>query len=256
MVASALGSNLDPANLDQTEASRSLARLGIDVGGTFTDLVLLRDGQIQTAKVLSTPSPEEGVFAALDKLGALQGELRVDLFCHGMTVATNALLERKGSPTLFLTTAGFRDVLAIARQNRPSLYDLTQPKPEPVVPRHHCLEVKERCSAGGVLEPLTDAEIRRVVQRWGNGCSGMGSALWGWGFFFLFSTRSTNSGWEWPCDRLSRSYIFPCLARWRRSSANTSASAPPPSMPTSARHWRATCTAWPKDVGSEGSPSP
>ncbi|MFS8896652.1 hydantoinase/oxoprolinase N-terminal domain-containing protein, partial [Synechococcus sp. R3-13] len=163
MVASALGSNLDPANLDQTEASRSLARLGIDVGGTFTDLVLLQDGQMQTAKVLSTPSPEEGVFAALDKLGVLW----VDLFCHGMTVATNALLERKGSPTLFLTTAGFRDVLAIARQNRPSLYDLTQPKPEPVVPRHHCLEVKERCSAGGVLEPLTDAEIRRVVQEVG-----------------------------------------------------------------------------------------
>jgi len=75
-----------------------LVRLGIDVGGTFTDLVLLRDGQMQTAKVLSTPSPEEGVFAALDKLGALQGELRVDLFCHGMTVATNALLERKGLP--------------------------------------------------------------------------------------------------------------------------------------------------------------
>ncbi|WP_457482477.1 hydantoinase/oxoprolinase family protein [Thermostichus sp. MS-CIW-38] len=186
MVASALGSNLDPANLDQTEASRSLARLGIDVGGTFTDLVLLQDGQMQTAKVLSTPSPEEGVFAALDKLGALQGELRVDLFCHGMTVATNALLERKGSPTLFLTTAGFRDVLAIARQNRPSLYDLTQPKPEPVVPRHHCLEVKERCSVGGVLEPLTDAEIRRVVQEVGERVQRDGIRAIGVGFLFSF----------------------------------------------------------------------
>ena len=69
-------------------------RLGIDVGGTFTDLVLLQEGQIRTAKVLSTPSPEEGVFAALDKLGPVE----VDVFCHGMTVATNALLERKGSP--------------------------------------------------------------------------------------------------------------------------------------------------------------
>jgi N-methylhydantoinase A len=186
MVASALGSNIDPANLDQTEASRGLARLGIDVGGTFTDLVLLRDGQIQTAKVLSTPSPEEGVFAALDKLGALQGELRVDLFCHGMTVATNALLERKGSPTLFLTTVGFRDVLAIARQNRPSLYDLTQPKPEPVVSRHHCLEVKERCSVGGVLEPLTDAEIRRVVQEVGERVQRDGIRAIGVGFLFSF----------------------------------------------------------------------
>ncbi|MFS8831200.1 hydantoinase/oxoprolinase family protein, partial [Synechococcus sp. R8-2] len=149
---------------------------------TFTDLVLLQDGQMQTAKVLSTPSPEEGVFAALDKLGVLW----VDLFCHGMTVATNALLERKGSPTLFLTTAGFRDVLSIARQNRPSLYDLTQPKPEPVVPRHHCLEVKERCSAGGVLEPLTDAEIRRVVQEVGERVQRDGIRAIGVGFLFSF----------------------------------------------------------------------
>ncbi len=135
-------------------------RLGIDVGGTFTDLVLLQDGRIRTAKVLSTPSPEEGVFAALDKIGPVA----VDVFCHGMTVATNALLERKGAPTIFLTTAGFRDILAIGRQNRPSLYDLTQPKPEPVVPRHRCLEVQERCSVSGVLQPLTDSEIERVLQ--------------------------------------------------------------------------------------------
>ncbi len=159
-----------------------LARLGIDVGGTFTDLVLLRDGQIQTAKVLSTPSPEEGVFAALDKLGAV----RADLFCHGMTVATNALLERKGSPTLFLTTAGFRDVLAIARQNRPSLYDLTQPKPEPVVPRHHCLEVQERCSVGGILEALTDSEIERVLHLVAERVQRDGIRAVGVGFLFSF----------------------------------------------------------------------
>ncbi|MFS8907663.1 hydantoinase/oxoprolinase family protein [Synechococcus sp. OH2] len=159
-----------------------LVRLGIDVGGTFTDLVLLQEGQIRTAKVLSTPSPEEGVFAALDKLGAV----KVDVFCHGMTVATNALLERKGAPTLFLTTAGFRDVLAIGRQNRPSLYDLTQPKPEPVVPRHHCLEVKERCSASGVLEPLTEEEIQRVIREVGERVRRGGIRAVGVGFLFSF----------------------------------------------------------------------
>ncbi|MFQ3584502.1 MAG: hydantoinase/oxoprolinase family protein [Cyanobacteriota bacterium] len=160
MVEVALHASDNPSAAKQRDPGQSWVRLGIDVGGTFTDLVLLQDGQIRTAKVLSTPSPELGVFAALDKIGPVE----IDLFCHGMTVATNALLERKGSPTVFLTTAGFRDILAIARQNRPSLYDLTQPKPEPVVPRHYCLEVQERCSVGGVLEPLTEAEIQRVIQ--------------------------------------------------------------------------------------------
>ncbi|MGQ9838149.1 MAG: hydantoinase/oxoprolinase family protein [Cyanobacteriota bacterium] len=154
----------NPGPIKQRDPKQSWVRLGIDVGGTFTDLVLLRDGQIHTAKVLSTPNPEVGVFAALEKALEKIGPVEIDLFCHGMTVATNALLERKGSPTLFLTTAGFRDILVIARQNRPSLYDLTQPKPEPVVPRRHCLEVRERCSVSGVIEPLRESEIERVLQ--------------------------------------------------------------------------------------------
>lgn len=167
---------------EQRDPGQSWVRLGIDVGGTFTDLVLLRDGQIRTAKVLSTPSPEWGVFTALEKMGPVD----IDLFCHGMTVATNALLERKGSPTLFLTTEGFRDILAIARQNRPSLYDLTQPKPEPVVLRHHCLEVKERCSVAGVLEALTDAEIERVLQVVAERIEQDGIRSIGVGFLFSF----------------------------------------------------------------------
>ncbi|MEN9262183.1 MAG: hydantoinase/oxoprolinase family protein [Thermostichus sp. HHBFW_bins_43] len=166
----------------EQQPRQGLVRLGIDVGGTFTDLVLLRDGQMRTAKVLSTPNPEAGVFAALDKIG----EVEIHLFCHGMTVATNALLERKGSPTLFLTTAGFRDVLAIARQNRPSLYDLTQPKPEPVVPRHHCIEVRERCSVAGVLEALTDSEIERVLQLVAERVHRDGIRAIGVGFLFSF----------------------------------------------------------------------
>ncbi|MEN9202811.1 MAG: hydantoinase/oxoprolinase family protein [Thermostichus sp. DG_1_6_bins_120] len=173
---------VNPSTPEQGQPKGSGARLGIDVGGTFTDLVLLRDGQMQTAKVLSTPSPEVGVFAALDRIRPVD----IALFCHGMTVATNALLERKGSPTLFLTTAGFRDILAIARQNRPSLYDLTQPKPEPVVPRHHCIEVRERCSRSGVLQPLTDSEIERVLQVVAERVQRDGIRSIGVGFLFSF----------------------------------------------------------------------
>ncbi|NJL99397.1 MAG: hydantoinase/oxoprolinase family protein, partial [Synechococcaceae cyanobacterium SM2_3_2] len=110
--------------------------VGVDVGGTFTDLVLLQKGRIRTAKVLSTQSPEQGVLAALAQAGIPgSGEESITLtrFCHGMTVATNALLERKGVPTLLLTTAGFGDLLWLARQHRPHLYDLTPIETDPVV---------------------------------------------------------------------------------------------------------------------------
>ena len=98
-------------------------RLGVDVGGTFTDLVATVDGEVWTAKVPSTPADQSvGVMNAI-------GACRVDpddvaAFAHGTTVATNALLERRGARTALVTTEGFRDVLEIARQNRPSLYDL------------------------------------------------------------------------------------------------------------------------------------
>ncbi len=136
--------------------------LGVDVGGTFTDLVLLQGQRLLTAKVLSTRSPDEGVFTALEQVRIQDAQ--VSAFNHGMTVATNALLERKGVPTLLLVTAGFRDLLAIGRQNRPALYALTRPKPDPVIPRNHCLGVKERCGPQGILEPLTEAEVERVLR--------------------------------------------------------------------------------------------
>src|SRR5919109_4102396 len=138
------------------------ARLGVDVGGTFTDLVALVDGRLITAKVPSTPRDQaEGVMASLDAAELDAGD--VAAFAHGMTVATNALLERRGARTALVTTEGFRDVLEIARQNRPSLYDLTQDRPAALVPRELRFTVRERMGPDGELEPLDAASVERAV---------------------------------------------------------------------------------------------
>ena len=102
------------------------ARLGVDVGGTFTDLVALVDGRLLTAKVPTTPRNQaRGVVSALERVRDTVAAAAS--FAHGSTVATNALLERRGARTALITTAGFRDVVEIGRQNRPALYDLTRP---------------------------------------------------------------------------------------------------------------------------------
>jgi N-methylhydantoinase A len=106
-------------------------RLGVDVGGTFTDLVALSEGELITAKVPSTPRDQSvGVMNAISASGVDAGSLSA--LAHGMTVATNALLERRGARTALVTTEGFRDVLEIARQNRPLRPDPGQaPRPRP-----------------------------------------------------------------------------------------------------------------------------
>jgi len=137
-------------------------RLGVDVGGTFTDLVALADGRLLTAKVPSTPADQSaGVLAAVDVSGV--DAAAVAVFAHGMTVATNALLERRGGRTALVTTAGFRDVLEIGRQNRPALYDLTADRPPALVPRELRFTVAERMGPAGVVVPLAGAEVDRVV---------------------------------------------------------------------------------------------
>jgi N-methylhydantoinase A len=137
-------------------------RLGVDVGGTFTDLVALVGGEIRTAKVPSTPRDQsEGVLAAV-------GAADVDgaaAFAHGMTVATNALLERRGAKTALVTTAGFRDVLEIGRQNRPHLYDLARDRPPALIPRDLRLCVRERMGPDGEIEALDEDSVHEVVQR-------------------------------------------------------------------------------------------
>ena len=107
--------------------------VGVDVGGTFTDLALTDGERLVVAKVPSTPRDQaRGVLHGLEQLGADPGRLR--RFAHGTTVATNAALERRGARTVLVTTEGFRDLLEIGRQNRPSLYDLFRDRTPPVTP--------------------------------------------------------------------------------------------------------------------------
>jgi len=148
-----------------TRASRARgARIGVDIGGTFTDLVLLDGaGRVHVLKISSTPSePEaavvEGVRRILAMAGIAPGEVAEVL--HGTTVGSNTLLERKGAPTGLLTTKGFRDVLEIGRVRTPELFDLTWDKPDPLVERRHRLEVRERIAAdGSVLAPLEAGDV-------------------------------------------------------------------------------------------------
>jgi N-methylhydantoinase A len=129
--------------------------LGIDVGGTFTDAVLLDGCDLRTAKVPTARRQEESVIAAARAVGA--GE--VGRFTHGTTIATNALLERRGARTAFVTTAGFEHLLHLRRQDRAHLYRLCAAHPEPLVPLERCYGVDERIAPEGVLRPLELASL-------------------------------------------------------------------------------------------------
>ncbi len=146
-------------------------RLGVDTGGTFTDLCVFEEssGHVVITKVPSTPSnPSLAVVAGIRKLMEQEGILPEELgfLIHGTTVATNALLEHKGAGTALLTTEGFEDVLHIGRQNRPKLYDFRAVRPAPVVPRHLRYGVPERIlHTGEVLRPLDEKKTRRIVEQ-------------------------------------------------------------------------------------------
>ncbi|MGF7162971.1 N-methylhydantoinase A [Rhodoligotrophos appendicifer] len=145
--------------------------MGIEIGGTFTDLIAVSDsGQIESAKALSTPSNPA--------LGALDALLRwrpdasgVTSLVHGSTVATNAVIERKGAPTALLVTEGHRDILEIQRHEKSDIFDMHYTAPQPLVPRQWSLEVRERLDAtGAVVTPLScdlrlEAELRQLVER-------------------------------------------------------------------------------------------
>jgi N-methylhydantoinase A len=156
-----------PAESEGTQPASGRWRIGIDTGGTFTDLVAVdANGSLRLIKVSSTPwEPSIACFEALSRAGTeVSGD--IDSFVLGTTIATNALLQRKGRTTLFLTTAGFEDTLYIQRIDRRGLYDLQWVKPTPFVARRHCLGVRERVlSDGSVAVPLTEAEIDRVVEQ-------------------------------------------------------------------------------------------
>lgn len=148
-----------------------MLRVGIDVGGSFTDCVLLDDatGEVRLAKVPSSPRQpglafERGLRVLSREHGVAQAALAT--LAHGTTVGTNALVERAGALTALITTRGFRDVLEIGTQQRPRLYDLRQQRPAPLVPRYLAFELNERTGPRGeVLRPLDDAEVSAVLAR-------------------------------------------------------------------------------------------
>src|ERR1051325_9879761 len=138
--------------------------VGVDTGGTFTDMVLLQGGTFKVHKVLSTPAdPSRAIMEGLRHLGILDD---LGVLVHGSTVATNAVLEQKGVPTGLITTAGFRDVLEIGRQMRPSLYDLRKRKVPPLVPRSLRVEVNERLNERGeVMTQLDEASLKAAIEK-------------------------------------------------------------------------------------------
>jgi N-methylhydantoinase A len=142
-------------------------RVGVDTGGTFTDFVVLHDnGSLETFKIRSNPSdPAQVILAGLERAAGK----RVAGVVHGSTVATNALLERKGARTAFVTTAGFEDLVHIGRQNRPELYNLTPNPPQHLIPRELCFGVRERAFFDGTIErspsPHELAALARKLKR-------------------------------------------------------------------------------------------
>jgi N-methylhydantoinase A len=141
--------------------------IGVDVGGTFTDAVVALDGRLITAKAPTTPDDQsEGVMsaieAALAKAGADADEVRE--FSHGMTVVTNALLEGRGARTAFVATAGFTDLIALGRQDRPQLYRLCAERPAPLAPDELRFGVPERMSPDGPLSELTPEAARQLAE--------------------------------------------------------------------------------------------
>ncbi len=150
---------MQPGSGEQTELI-----VGVDVGGTFTDLVAFDGRALKVVKVPSSPPAfEKTVVEAVGR--ALAGDSGAIKLVHGSTVATNALLQRAGEPVAFVTTEGFADMLLIGRQNRPRLYALRVERPEPLAVGDNCLTVRERVDAQGkVICGLDDAEIDRVVR--------------------------------------------------------------------------------------------
>lgn len=154
---------MQPARL----APRLAPRLAIDIGGTFTDLALEQGGRRTTLKVLTTPSdPERGVMEGFRAITQTAGvsPADIELIIHGTTLATNAVIERKGAKTALITTEGFRDVIAMGNESRYDQYDLNIVLPEPLVPRALRLPVPERLdNTGEVLQPLDEAAVHALL---------------------------------------------------------------------------------------------
>ena len=150
-------------------------RIGVDIGGTFTDFVLIdtTTGALENEKVLTTPQdPSEGVLTGIARLLARTGRSPADALpvIHGTTLVANALIERKGVTTALVTTQGFRDIVEIGREWRYDIYDLTIEPPRPLVPRQRRFEVAERIGPdGAVIAPLDEAGVSAVARKLASG---------------------------------------------------------------------------------------
>src|SRR5947209_2644100 len=151
------------------KGSRGAIRVGVDTGGTFTDFVFqTENGLLRVFKIASTPDDPsraiiEGLRRVTDMASARLDNIEV---IHGTTAGTNALLQRRGAKTALVTSTGFEDVLAIGRQARPALYDLSASRPAPLVPDELRFGVRERVAASGeVLEELNVQELERLVKK-------------------------------------------------------------------------------------------
>ena len=144
-------------------------RMAADIGGTFTDIVLDRGSERLTRKVLTTAQrPEEGVLEGARLVLADAGLhfSDIDVFIHGTTLATNAIIERRGARVVLVTTQGFRDTLEMRTESRFEQYDLDIAYPEPLVPREHRLAVPERLDAlGRVVIPLDESALAALVKQ-------------------------------------------------------------------------------------------
>ena len=201
------------------------ARIAADIGGTFTDVVLEQEGQRWTAKVLTTPAaPEEGVLegvrAVLARAGLTSSD--VSLMIHGTTLATNAIIERKGAPTGFITTEGFRDVLALGNESRYDQYDLNIDLPQPLVRRRHRVPVAERLdNTGKILRPLDEAAVADAVRFLRD--EGMQSLAIGFMHGFVNPAHEQKAAEIaraiWPEVRISlASEVSPEMREWERFS--------------------------------------
>jgi N-methylhydantoinase A len=152
-----------------TDSSEGSVRVGVDIGGTFTDIVTIRNGTVHITKTPSTPdAPENGVMNGLQKFRDSKGYRfdAVSFLGHGTTVATNAVIEETWADTALVTTAGFRDILEIGRQARPDIYDFQAEKPTPIVERDQRFEVDERLDErGNTLTKLAEESVETVAEQ-------------------------------------------------------------------------------------------
>ncbi|WP_436909168.1 hydantoinase/oxoprolinase family protein [Halosimplex marinum] len=155
------------------------ARLGVDVGGTFTDVALVVDGELTTAKAPTTDDQSRGVVAGIEAACDAAGvdPEAVVGFRHATTAAVNAVLEGAGAETALVTTAGFADAVEIGRQDRPALYDLSAEKPAPLVPAGRRFEVDERATAEGIERAVDPEEVRAVADALDGNCESVAVAF-------------------------------------------------------------------------------